>query len=213
MIEYIQQLDKEVFIYLNSLGNPTWDWFWVFITNKWTFIPFYAFLIYLLYKTKKLQATIIILLFVAAMITCTDQGANLFKNGFKRLRPCNFDFTSRLLVHCGHYGFFSAHAASTMALAVYLGSILKSRYKYALVGLIGWSLVVGYSRIYVGVHFPGDVLVGWSIGAMIGIFFFYIQHFLLKRISFSLGFYFRSMLLKPKLIKIISLRRSLQSLN
>jgi len=171
-MEYLLHLDREIFLYLNNLGTPTWDWFWIFITNKWSSIPLYAFLIFLLYKKIGLRTTILALVLIAGMITCTDQLANVFKDGFMRLRPCNLDLDARFLMdYCGGYGFFSAHACSSMALAIFVGSILKRYFKYAMPGMLFWSFLLGYSRIYVGKHYPGDVVVGFMIGAIIGTLF------------------------------------------
>lgn len=183
-MEYLQHLDQEVFVYLNNLGSTNWDWFWLFITNKWASIPLYVFLTFLLYKKIGLKSTIICLVLIGAMIACTDQLANLFKHGFERPRPCQMAFMDHarfIAVRCGRYGFFSAHAASSMALAIFTGFILKHFYKYALIGMLIWALVVSYSRIYVGVHYPGDVLVGLLIGFIIGYLFYLLQRFLVKK--------------------------------
>ncbi|VVV02516.1 MULTISPECIES: phosphatase PAP2 family protein [Mesonia] len=185
-MEELVKLDQELFLYLNNLGSETWDWFWVFITYKLSSIPLYAFLLYLLYKNYGLKPTIITVLLVAGLITCTDQLANVFKDYFQRPRPCKEDFIAEgrmLLDYCGSYGYFSAHAASSMALAFYLGNILKRWYKYALVALVFWAAVVGYSRIYVGKHYPGDVITGMLIGALFGFLFYKLQQYLVKRFS------------------------------
>ncbi len=182
-MEYLQHLDRELFIYLNNLGMPAWDWFWLFITNKWASLPLYALLIYLLFKKTGYKAAIVSLVLVAVMITCTDQLANVAKDGFARLRPCNMDYDARFLIDCwgGGYGFFSAHAESSMALAIFVGLILKRYYRYALLGMIIWSLFTGYSRIYVGKHYPGDVLAGWLVGFLIGLLFFVLYRFVAKK--------------------------------
>ena len=83
-MEELIQLDQELFLYLNNLGSETWDWFWVFITHKFASIPLYAFLLYLLYKNYGLKPTIVTLILVAGLITCTDQLANVFKDYFER---------------------------------------------------------------------------------------------------------------------------------
>ena len=185
-MEELIQLDQELFLYLNNLGSETWDWFWVFITHKFASIPLYAFLLYLLYKNYGLKPTIVTVVLVAGLITCTDQLANVFKDYFERPRPCKEDFIAEgrmLLDYCGSYGYFSAHAASSMALAFYLGNILKRWYKYAFVSLIFWAVIVGYSRIYVGKHYPGDVITGIIIGALFGFVFYKLQQYLVKRFA------------------------------
>lgn len=179
------ELDHELFLYLNNLGTETWDWFWLFITHKFAAIPLYAFLLFLLIKQyKNWKAVGITLVLIAGLITCTDQLANVFKDYFARPRPCNEDFIAQgrfFMDRCGSNGFFSAHAASSMALAFYLGNILKKWYKYAFPGLVFWAVVVGYSRIYLGKHYPGDVLVGMIIGLLFGVVFYQLQQFLLRK--------------------------------
>lgn len=180
-MEYWQHLDQNLFLFLNNLGNPTWDWFWLFVTYKWAWIPLYGFLIWLVYKKTGLKLTCMTLILIALMITCTDQFSNFVKHGVSRLRPCNMGYDARFLVlPCGSYGFFSAHAASSMALAIFVGMVLKPYYKYALRIMIIWALFVGYSRIYVGKHYPGDVMAGWLIGLLIGVLFCIFRYYLLK---------------------------------
>ena len=170
-MEELLKLDEELFLFFNNLGSSPWDGFWLFITNKFASIPLYAFLLYLLYKNYGVKPTLTLMVLVAAMITCTDQLANVFKHGFQRPRPCQEDFIEQgryIAVRCGRYGYFSAHAASSTALAIFMGLLFKRFYKYAFPLLIIWALVVSYSRIYVGVHYPGDVITGMLIGILIG---------------------------------------------
>lgn len=172
-MEQLVQLDKDLFLFLNGLGTTTFDGFWMFITGKWNAIPLYALLLFLLYKNFGAKHTLLIVVVVALMITGTDQLANLFKKVlFLRPRPCHepdVAETMRLVKsYCGgKYGYFSAHAASSMALAVFLGKLLRPYYKYAIVLLVIWALFVGYSRIYIGVHYPGDVVTGMFFGVLI----------------------------------------------
>lgn len=179
--------DQQLFEFLNGLGTNTWDGFWLFVTNKLSFIPLYALLLFLVYKKFGAKGTLITVIVIAAMITCTDQLANLFKHGFLRPRPCKVEAikeTMRFIAErCGRYGFFSAHASSTMAAAVFGGLLLRSKYKNLIFLLLFWSAMVGYSRIYVGVHYPGDVLVGWTIGALLGLGFYKLQQYLILRFN------------------------------
>ena len=174
MIEELLTYDEKLFVFLNGLGTSSWDGFWLTVTHKLTFIPLYAVLLFLIYKKLGLKSSLITLLVVAVMITCTDQLSNLFKYGFERPRPCrlpHLENTIRYIAtRCGKYGFFSAHAASSMALAVFVGLLLKKHFKNLIFILLFWSVLVSFSRIYVGVHYPGDLLGGAVVGVLIAVF-------------------------------------------
>ena len=188
-MEQLLEYDHELFLYLNSLGTTTWDGLWLFITNKLYSAPLYALLLFLIYKKYGFKGAVITVLVVAAMIACTDQLANLFKHGIERPRPCRVEDWKGLMrfvaPRCGRYGYFSGHAANSMAAAIFAGLILKSKYKYVFLALLFWSSLVGYSRIYLGVHYPADVLTGWIIGGSIGYAFFRLQQFLIKKYTIS----------------------------
>lgn len=188
MLEQFLELDKDFFLYLNKLGTSTWDGFWLVITDKLTFVPLYALLLLLIYKKYGLKSLLIMVLVIAAMITFTDQITNAFKHGFMRARPCRVDALldegMRFIAkHCGRYGFFSGHASNSMAAAVFGGLVLRPYYKNLIFILLLWSFIVAYSRIYVGVHYPLDIICGMSFGALSGFGFFKLNTYLLKRFS------------------------------
>lgn len=178
MLESLLQYDEQLFVFLNSLGSPTWDGMWLFITSKYSSIPLYVVLLYLIFKQFGWKNTLIIMLLVAVMIAATDQLANLFKHGFQRPRPCQEDHLKEIIrfiaPRCGRYGYFSAHAASAMALAVFVGLLLKNKWKYLPYFMLFWAAIVGYSRIYVGVHYPLDVVTGFVFGGILGFLFYKI---------------------------------------
>lgn len=184
-MEEVIALDQEIFLYLNNLGSSGWDTFWNIVTNKYSSIPLYMLLVVLLYRSIGLNATILTLVVVAGLITATDQLANVFKDAFERSRPCGQEGVMEnarfVAVRCGKFGYFSAHAASSAALAVFMGAILRPYYKNLIYVLIIWSVFVAYSRIYVGVHYPGDILTGALIGIILGYIFYRIQQFLVNR--------------------------------
>lgn len=184
-MEQLVELDQEIFLFLNNLGNPSWDNFWNFITNKFASIPFYALLVFFLYKALGWKKTLLSLVLVAAVITSTDQLSNVFKHFFERPRPCRqegvMEYARFVAVRCGRFGYFSAHAASSAALVVFLGLILKNYWKHIFAVLVVWGLMVSYSRIYIGVHYPGDILTGWIFGIVIGYLFYRLFLFLLKK--------------------------------
>jgi undecaprenyl-diphosphatase len=188
MFNTLIERDIELFLFLNNLGTTQWDGFWLFITNKYSAIPLYLLLLYVTYKHFGLKKTVVLILFIVILITVSDQTSNLFKYGFKRLRPChdqNLHSLFRLVKErCGGlYSYFSAHAANTMAIAVFFSFLLKPYFKYITPLLIFWALLVGYSRIYIGVHFPLDIVTGIFFGACYGTVFYKIVMFVLHKVN------------------------------
>lgn len=192
MLEKLVAYDTELFLFLNNLGSPTWDQMWLIITNEFTFVPMYAVLLFLLYKKFGLKALLIFVVVVALMITFTDQVTNIFKRVVARPRPCGtaslVDHMRFIAVRCGKYGFFSGHSSNSMAAAVFAGLILRPYYKNLIFILLFWSVIVAYSRIYVGVHYPLDILCGFTFGALSGFIFYKLAKYLLKRYVSDLNF-------------------------
>ena len=187
MLDELLKYDTELFLFLNNLGNTSWDGFWRFVTEKWSSIPLYAFLLYLVFKHYGWKGTLVIIVCVALMITATDQIASLFKYGIKRPRPCKVEELQLLMRYvadgCGRFGYFSAHAASSMAAAVFLGLSLQKWYKYLPFLLLLWAVITGYSRIYLGVHYPLDVVSGMAFGGLTGWLFYLLQRWGQKRFN------------------------------
>ncbi len=185
MFDKIIEYDQELFLFLNNLGTPAWDGFWLTVTNKLTFVPLYAVLLFLIYRKFGWRVLLLLVFVIAAMITFTDQVTNLFKDGFERPRPCRaegvMDYVRYIAERCGKYGFFSGHSSNSMAAAVFAGLLLKPYYKYLIFILLFWSAMVAYSRIYVGVHYPLDIFFGMAFGGLAGWGFYRIQALLRKR--------------------------------
>ncbi|WP_407499725.1 phosphatase PAP2 family protein [Elizabethkingia anophelis] len=170
-MEEIVHSDKELLLYLNGLGSSGFDSFWIYMTKPLVWIPLYLLLLFLVYKKYSVKNFLFILLFIAIGITASDQIANIFKYGFQRLRPCHDPelINHMRLVTCGgKYGFYSAHASTTFFLATFLSFLIGKNYKFLPYLLFIWAIVVSYSRIYLGVHFPGDVAVGALMGFLLG---------------------------------------------
>ena len=175
MLDQLIELDKTLLIFLNNLGSPSWDGFWLVVTNKRTFIPMYMVLLYFMCKSLSKKGVMLLVLTVALMILFTDQVTNLFKFTFERFRPCAQEGVFELIRQgeCGAtYGFFSGHSSNSMATAIFVGLMLRPLYKNVIYLLIVWSIVVAYSRIYLGLHYPLDILCGLSFGAFTGYGFY-----------------------------------------
>ena len=166
--------DKQAMIFLNNLGSSTFDPFWILVSEKWFWIPLYVIFLYFLYKNFNKKSLFYILLFVALGITASDQIANILKFGFERLRPCHDPSLEGLLreVKCGgKFGFYSAHSSNSFFVATYLTILLGKKIKQLPYFLFVWAAIVAYSRVYLGMHFPGDIIVGAIMGILLALFF------------------------------------------
>jgi len=166
----LEQLDQQLFLFLNSANSPFWDKVMFFLSMKVVWAPLY--LVILIYLGKKYKRKFrIIILFVILAVALTDQTALIIKYSFDRLRPCH-EPSLQGLVHMvkgecgGKFGFVSSHAANSFNVALLSLMLIKKRW-YS-VSIIFWAAIVSYSRIYLGVHYPGDVLFGAILGALIG---------------------------------------------
>jgi undecaprenyl-diphosphatase len=170
MWDTVIQLDRNLFLFLNGLGSQPIDPFWKIITKQVYWSPLFLAVFYLLQKKMGWKNLGIILLFLAVLIACTDQITNLFKTTFERLRPCNlleFKGIMRAVVTRKSFSFFSGHAANSMASTMFVFLIIRSYYKHSYL-LFCFPLVFAYSRIYLGLHFPGDIVTGYFFGAVSG---------------------------------------------
>ena len=171
----LEEIDIQLLIYLNSLGSEFWDPLWIVLTNKLTYIPLFAIIVFYFYKKFGFKQALLLLFFIALLILFTDQSTNFFKDSFQRLRPCRENFLGlRVIdVYCGKYGFFSAHASNSMAVSLFIIKIMREKYSsiFSLILFI-WVAVFSYSRIYLGLHYPSDILFGLIFGTISSTIFY-----------------------------------------
>lgn len=177
-LDFILEIDKETFIYLNSLGSSTFDNFWMLISDKKSSIPLYIFLIYFLKKNLNSNHFINSVIFIGLLILFTDQISGFFKDYYERLRPCHDQLIiSKIRIvkeSCGgFYSFFSSHASNSFALASFFYFLMSKKNRYIKL-LFVWALIVSYSRIYIGVHFPLDIICGTFFGLFSGYLFSWV---------------------------------------
>lgn len=185
LADRLDALDKQVFLAINALHASTLDPLMVLVSEMLTWFPLYAFLLFILGKRLGRRAIGIAIPVLAAMILFSDKGSVLlFKENFQRLRPCHVPelqgYVHIVDGHCGgKFGFVSSHASNHFAIAVFMAGILAGRPRWAAPALVTWAALVSYSRIYLGVHYPGDVLAGAIYGAMIGWLFLLLFRWML----------------------------------
>ncbi|MBS3806639.1 MAG: phosphatase PAP2 family protein [Bacteroidales bacterium] len=171
MLEFLLELDTKLLLFLNGLHAPTWDIIMYEVSEKEFWYPFYGVLILVMVWRYQWNA-LATLLFIALLITLSDQiSVKAFKEVFERFRPTH-NPQIKDLVHTvsgyrgGDFGFVSSHAANTFAMAFFTSKLFKNRY-YSWAIFI-WAAVVSYSRIYLGVHYPLDIIGGALLGIVLG---------------------------------------------
>jgi undecaprenyl-diphosphatase len=188
-MEFLQKIleyDKELFLYLNSFHNDFWDTIMLMITRQETWFPFFGIIIFYLIKNYRSKWWLIVLA-LALLITAADQFSGLLKVGIGRLRPVHDpvigDLVHNVLRKGGLYGFVSAHAANSVAILVLTSRLFKNRAYYIL--LFIWMAAFSYSRIYSGVHYPGDILGGALLGWIVGVLVYKLLMFVENHFFFA----------------------------
>ena len=173
-METITNIDSDLFLFLNGLHVDWLDKVMIAITQMWVWAPLYLLLIYWAVKQYGKRCWWIFLT-IGIVVLCSDQlSAHVCKPLFQRLRPCyNPDFQNLIYLPKGmaggRYGFVSSHAANTFAVAAFLTAALHKNYKWIGIVLYLWAFISSYSRIYLGFHYPGDILCGALLGILIGL--------------------------------------------
>lgn len=179
-LEKLDALDRTLFLAINGLHAPWSDSIMVAVSGMATWFPLYLLFLYLIARRWGWRSLAWSVPVIALMVLCSDKGSvMLFKETVQRLRPCH-DPALKGLVHIvndhcgGRFGFVSSHASNHFAIAAFMAGALRGMPRWGGAALMCWAALVAYSRIYLGVHFPGDVMVGAIYGLTVGSIFIVI---------------------------------------
>ena len=175
-MDTLSTIDSDLFLFLNGLHVDWLDKVMTLLTDMWIWLPLYLLLIYWTVKQYGKRCWWVFLA-VGLVVLCSDQiSSHLFKPLFHRLRPCfNEDFEG--IIHLpkglagGKYGFVSSHATNTFAITTFLIPALSKYRPWPAILLLLWAFVSSYSRIYIGYHYPGDIIAGSILGIIVGLVF------------------------------------------
>ncbi len=176
-LDQLISLDKQITLAINSLHSEFTDQIWIFFSQVKIWFPMYALIVGLLFWRLGWKKALVYTVALALTVLCCDQGANLFKESFCRVRPCNDEFMiasgAHILAQHGSYSFFSGHACNAFGFAcassVAFREDKRLKYRGYIAFIFIWAFLVSASRIFVSAHFFGDVLVGAIMGTVMSL--------------------------------------------
>jgi undecaprenyl-diphosphatase len=184
ILERLKELDQELFLTLNSYHSPFWDFIMMWFSDRYIWFPFYGLLLIFIVWKLKWKSIYAIVAILITVIGADQFTSRFMKSYFERLRPCHEE-SLQPLIHMvsgcgGQFGFVSSHAANTFGLAMICWLLFRHRYPW--LGLIFiWAIPVSYSRIYLGVHYPLDIVIGAFVGMLIAWFIYLLYTWILKK--------------------------------
>lgn len=185
MLQTLKEWDKELFIWLNSLGIERFDSFWIFVTQIETWFPLFLFFFAIIFIKYGFKKGLIVILFTIITFWVTLTFTDLVKDYVARLRPNNVKALGeviRILQKPTNFSFFSGHAASSFTVTTFVVLAIRKYTKWIYLAFI-WPFIFILSRIYVGVHYPSDLFVGALVGTLIAFLFYWICKKILEKVG------------------------------
>ena len=195
MFDYLNDIDSDALMAVNGLHDVFQDAFWWMLTAKWSSILLVLALAWVLMHQNRRHALLMLWMLAFTVLVADQVSSGLIKHLVERLRPTH-DPSLENAVHVingyrgGLYGFVSSHAANFFAVSTLTALIM--RYRVVAIGLFTWALLQCYSRVYLGVHYPGDILGGIIVGVLVGWFIWFLMRWIERRWHFPAGHYTRS---------------------
>ena len=195
MLEYLNDIDADALLAINGLNDAFQDAFWWMVSAKWSSVLLLLAILWILLHQNRRHALLAVVMIALAVLLADQVSSGLIKHLVERLRPTH-DPSLENAVHVingyrgGMYGFVSSHAANFFAVGTLLTLVLRQR--LVAVSLFTWALLQCYSRMYLGVHYPGDILGGLLVGLLVGWLVWQLMRWIQRRWHFPVGYYTRS---------------------
>ena len=194
MIEYLNDIDADALLAVNGLHDVFQDAFWWLLTAKWSSALLLLALLWILLHQNRRHALLVLAMLVLSVVFADQVSSGLIKHLVERLRPTH-DPSLESMVHVingyrgGLYGFVSSHAANSCALAMFVSLVM--RHRLVTISMFTWTLLQCYSRMYLGVHYPGDIIGGLVVGLLAGWLVWQLMRWIECRWHFPQGYYTR----------------------